>query len=73
MSGAHAVGLASIGGFGSVELVVLVVVASVYAVVPAGLVYLAISREGDEIEGETESTSNGDVSEREDETAAGSG
>ena len=56
MSGAHAVGLASIGGFGSVEFAVLVVVASVYAVVPAGLIYLSISREYEGAASKTERT-----------------
>jgi hypothetical protein len=64
MSGAHAVGLASIGGFGSVELAVLIVVASVYAVVPAGLIYLSISREDERTASGTERTEDeGGVSE----------
>ncbi|MFP4174161.1 MAG: hypothetical protein ACLFSW_00075 [Halobacteriales archaeon] len=49
-----------VGGVDSVELVILVIVASVYAVVPAVLVYLAISRGGDDETGsETEQVGDG--------------
>ena len=55
MFGAYAAVVGFIGGTEPVEAVILVVVALVYAVVPAGLVYLAMSRGGDETE-----TENGD-------------
>lgn len=71
MSGPHAVGLVSIGGFGSVEFAVLVVVASVYAVVPAGLIYLSISREYEGAASETERTEDEEGVSEEDEGRGG--